>query len=68
MPRPPHTSALGVPDENFAAGARLGERGAWRGALMGNGPLSLWEQGGSARTEGFAASSEAFPTRGRPYT
>ena len=26
------------------------------------------EGGGSARTEGFTTSSEAFPTRARPYT
>ena len=30
----------------------------------GDGSLPPWERGGSARTEGFTASSEAFPTRG----
>ena len=35
--RPPYTSALGVPGERIAADARLGERGAWRGALPGTG-------------------------------
>ena len=35
VPRPPHTSALGVPGERIAADARLGERGAWRRALPG---------------------------------
>ena len=43
------------------------ERGAWRGALPGpDRSLSLRERGGSSRTEGFTASSEAFPTRDRP--
>ena len=35
VPRPPHTSALGVPGERIAADTRLGERGAWIGALVG---------------------------------
>ena len=35
VPRPPHTSALGIPGEIIAADSRLGERGAWRGALPG---------------------------------
>ena len=35
VPRPPHTSALGVAGERIAADARLGERGPWRSALPG---------------------------------
>ena len=38
VPRPPHTSALGVPGERTVANAPLGERGergAWRGPLPG---------------------------------
>ena len=35
MPRPPHTSALGVPGERIAANVRLGERRPWRGVLPG---------------------------------
>lgn len=35
VPSPPHTSALGVPGETIAANTQPGERGPWRGALLG---------------------------------
>ena len=38
VPRPLHTSVLGVPGERIAANARLGERGSWGGALPGTDP------------------------------
>ena len=63
VPYPPHTSALGVPGERISADAQLG--GGARGDTPSRGQITPSPgRGGSARTEGFTASSEAFPTRG----
>ena len=68
VPRPPHTSALGVPGEKNAADARLGERGAWRGAHPGTG-RSLPGKGADPRERrDFPTFSEPFPSRVRRHT
>ena len=68
VPRPPHTSALWVPGERIAADARLGERGAWRGALPGTG-RSLPGKGADPRERrDFPTLPEPFPSRVRRHT
>ena len=64
VPHPPHTAAQGVIGERKGPNAKLGERGASKGALPGT-ACSVPGKGADFRPgrEGFPTLSEAFPSR-----